>query len=94
MTSYDPCTLNASGLWLTRLQATRTLDAIRDALAGMLCSADDNRDDPTSRAYLTGAQRSIRELLAHLDQNYLMNNVLDGRDRGSLELKEDSCLLD
>jgi hypothetical protein len=93
--TYDPRTLNNSGLWRTRIQCVRALSAIEDAIQGMLCSADDNRDDPTSRAYLTGAQRSIRELMRHLDENYVVNNVIDGQGRGSLYLKEDSaCLLD
>ena len=92
--TYDPRTLNNSGLWRTRIQCTRALDKIDDSLQGMLCSADDNCDDSTSRAYLTGAQRSIRELLAHLDAHYVVNNISDSQGRGSLDLKEDSCLLD
>ena len=79
---------NSSGLWRCRIHCVRTLSALDDALAGMLMSESDNRDDPTSRAMLTGAQRSIRELMAHLDQHYDVNNVLDGNGRGSLDLKE------
>ena len=92
--TYNPLSLNASGLWKTRIEAARALDKIDDALFGMLTSEPSCLDDPTARAYLTGAQRSIRELMAHLDANYDVNNFLDGQGRGSLDLKEDSCLLD
>ena len=92
---YDPqSSLNSSGLWRCRIQCVRALSAIDDSLQGMLLCADDNRDDPTARAMLTGTQRSVRELVRHLDENYTVNNVLDGRGRGSLDLKGDSCLLD
>jgi hypothetical protein len=75
-----------------RIHCNRALSAIEDALFGMLTSESSCFDDPTSRAHLTGAQRSIRELMRHLDAHYVVNNVLDGQGRGSLDLKEDSCL--
>jgi hypothetical protein len=92
--SYDASHLNASGLWRARILAVRALDKIDDALAGMLTDESDCTDNATSRAMLTGVQRSCLELIRHLDENYTVNNVLDGRGRGSLELKEDSPCLD
>ena len=88
--TYDPTTLNASGLWRARIHCVRALSAIDDSLQGMLLCADDNKDDPTARAMLTGAQRSVLELVAHFEANYDVCNRLDGQGRGSLEPKEGS----
>ena len=92
--SYDPRSLNSSGLWRIRIHCVRALSAIEDGLQGMLCSDDDYSDSPTARVQLAGAQKSIQELMSHLDAHYEFCNFIDANGRGSAELREDSCLLD
>jgi hypothetical protein len=91
--SYDPISLNSAGLWRVRIHCLRALSAAEDPLQGMMTSEDDYTDSATARVQLSGAKRSIEELMRHFDAHYDVNNFIDGQGRGSLDLKEDSCLL-